>query len=86
LSPGGIREPRADCAVAAVDEIDLVLVPGLGFSRDGVRLGRGRGHYDRFLTGLRPGVPCVGVCFRCQLCDSLPSESHDVPVHGVISE
>jgi 5-formyltetrahydrofolate cyclo-ligase len=83
LAPGahGIREP----AGAAVDPgtIDLVIVPGLAFTVDGLRLGQGGGHYDRFLAGL--GVPTIGVCFAEQVLDALPGEPHDVRVGRVLA-
>lgn len=85
ISAGGIREPSGGRLVPP-EEVDLVLVPGLGFSRSGVRLGRGRGHYDFFLPSLRPGVPRVGVCFDLQLRDSLPTEPHDVRMDAVVTQ
>lgn len=59
------------------EALDLVVVPGVAFTRDGARLGRGRGYYDRYLA--LPGVRafCVGVCFAHQLVDALPVEPHD---------
>jgi 5-formyltetrahydrofolate cyclo-ligase len=61
----------------------LVLVPGLAFTQDGQRLGHGAGYYDRFLAGLTDNTTTAGVCFSCQLADSLPVEDHDIPVHRV---
>jgi 5-formyltetrahydrofolate cyclo-ligase len=61
-------------------------VPGLGFGRDGTRLGRGKGHYDRFLPGLSSTAFLCGVCFRCQVSDALPVESHDVPMDALLTE
>ena len=71
----GILSPRGE----AVDPetIDLVIVPGLAFTTAGARLGRGGGHYDRFLPTLRRGCSVVGVCFAEQLLDELPCEPHD---------
>lgn len=87
LSPGGIREPSiVSCPVVAPSGIDLIIVPGLGFGRDGSRLGRGRGHYDRFLAQLRPGTVLCGACFSCQVLDSMPVESHDVPMQLLLTE
>lgn len=86
-SPSGIREPAAErCPVVPASEIDLVLVPGLAFSRDGTRLGRGKGYYDRFLASLPGDTVLCGVCFGCQVIDSIPSEPHDVPVPVLVSE
>ncbi|GAB4014115.1 MAG: hypothetical protein Fur0010_11770 [Bdellovibrio sp.] len=62
----------------------LILVPGLGFSRDGERLGRGKGYYDRYLSqfnGLK-----IGICFEEMLLKKIPSESHDVKVDFVVSD
>lgn len=82
----GIREP--DPMVHPVIEesrVDLVLVPGLGFDPvSRARIGRGRGYYDRFLSGFRearhPAI--IGIAFACQLTP-LETEDHDVPVHRI---
>lgn len=74
----GIREP--DPALhpeVPLDEIDAVLCPGLAFTVDGARLGRGGGFYDRFLGLLPTPGPRVGVGFSCQLFDEVPTEPHD---------
>jgi len=85
LSPMGIREPDPQkCPVVA--NPGLVLVPGLGFGLDGSRLGRGGGHYDRFLAGLPAKPPRCGVCFSCQLSPTLPRERHDVMMDAVLTE
>jgi 5-formyltetrahydrofolate cyclo-ligase len=65
--------------------VDLVIVPGVAFTPDGHRLGQGGGWYDRFLAGVRPGTPTVGVCFDVQVVPSLPVEPHDVHVDRVVS-
>ena len=66
--------------------IDLVVVPGVAFTAAGHRLGQGGGWYDRFLTGLRPGVTRIGVCFAECLVDDLPTEAHDVTMDRVITD
>jgi 5-formyltetrahydrofolate cyclo-ligase len=78
LAPGfyGIPEPGKDCAVVAGITLDLILVPGIGFSPDGGRLGRGKGYYDQLLASI-PGITC-GVAFDCQITAEVPLESHDV--------
>jgi 5-formyltetrahydrofolate cyclo-ligase len=65
---------------------DVVIVPGLAFTRAGDRLGHGGGWYDRFLSAVRPDCVSVGVCFVDQLVDSLPVEAHDVAVDHVATE
>ena len=53
--------------------LDVVVVPGLAFTADGRRLGQGGGHFDRFLLRLRPDCLRIGVAFREQLVDDLPT-------------
>ena len=64
---------------------DLVLVPGLAFDTTGARLGRGKGFYDRWLAA-NPAVHSVGICFKCQILESLPFEAHDARVNAIVSE
>lgn len=78
----GVPEPQGQSV--PLDEIDLVMVPGLAFTLDGARLGQGGGHYDRYLAELGGRCPTVGVCFTEQIVDDLPEELHDVRVHTVI--
>ena len=75
----GIREPVAGMPVPT-EFIDLVIVPGLGFTNTGHRVGRGMGFYDRFLA--QPdflGLSC-GLAFSEQVIDDLPVLDHDVPL------
>ena len=65
---------------------DVVVVPGLAFAPGGQRLGQGGGWYDRFLIGVRGDCEIVGVCFREQLVDELPTEPHDVAVDRVVTD
>ena len=82
----GLLEPRADAPAVAPAEVDAWILPGVGFTRDGVRLGRGAGYYDRTLKLARPDAPKIGLCFDCCLVDELPSEPHDVAVDWVLTE
>ena len=68
------------------ENLDLVIVPGVAFDRQGRRLGRGMGYFDRFLGRVPASVPRVGLAFRFQLLKEIPSESHDQPVSVVITE
>lgn len=76
----GIQEPAEDAPVCPTGEIDLFLCPGMAFSIKGVRLGRGKGYYDRALAGATPEATKVGVCFSEQFMAELPSEPHDLPM------
>ena len=59
-----------------------LLVPGVGFTAEGLRLGQGGGFYDRLLPGHR-GLT-VGVGFACQRVVEIPAEAHDCQVGQVI--
>jgi 5-formyltetrahydrofolate cyclo-ligase len=85
LVPGefGIQEPAPYCPVIELKQLDLALVPGLGFTLSGCRLGRGKGYYDRLLAGLA-GFKC-GVAFDCQVIPELPLESHDVRLNCILT-
>lgn len=67
-------------------ELDLIIVPGVAFDREGQRLGRGGGYFDRFLEKLPPQVPRIGLAFRFQLLKKIPWESHDQPVTRLITD
>jgi 5-formyltetrahydrofolate cyclo-ligase len=79
--PWGIREPAA-----TLPEVmpDAYVVPGLGFTREGDRLGYGRGYFDRVLA-VRGEAIAVGFAFACQVLDRLPIESHDQRVDAIVT-
>ncbi len=93
LSEGdfGIHKPESDsCPLITLADVDMILVPGVGFDpKTGARLGRGKGHYDRFLSSLLKQSECkpevVGVAFSQQLCEINP-EQHDVPMDRVLTD
>lgn len=81
----GIREPVSGKPVP-VDFIDLVIVPGLGFSDRGHRIGRGMGFYDRFLAQPEfAGLSC-GLAFEEQLVPDLPVLDHDMPLNMLATD
>jgi 5-formyltetrahydrofolate cyclo-ligase len=84
LIPGrlGIREPAPG---QSPKQLDLIVVPGLAFSGQGNRLGRGAGFYDRFLATVPQTTFKVGVCFEFQRIPSIPHEPHDVTMDAVVS-
>ena len=67
-------------------EIDLVVVPGLGFDRNGFRLGRGGGFYDRFLSDADLHARLCGLAFQEQIVDEIPREEHDMKVGLVCTD
>lgn len=64
-------------------DIDLIIVPGVAFDRQGHRLGRGKGYYDRFLKSV-PQAFTIGICFPYQLLEKVPHESHDAIMNEII--
>ena len=77
-----IMEPVGE-PFAHYEQITLALVPGVAFDAAGHRLGRGRGYYDRFLTGC-PSIYKIGVCFPFQRVAEVPAEAHDVCMDEII--
>jgi len=78
-----ISEPSAQCPIADPNKLDLLLIPGVGFSLDGRRLGRGKGHYDRLLAEVR-GQKC-GVAFDWQVTVEVPAERHDILLNYIVT-
>ena len=78
MAPGqfGILEPAPTCPVVELNKLDLLLVPGIGFTLNGRRLGRGKGYYDRLLAEAS-GIKC-GVAFDWQVLIEIPIEAHDI--------
>lgn len=65
-------------------DYDLIVVPGVAFDRNGNRIGRGRGYYDRFLCK-HLNIKRIGICFDFQLVDEVPTEDNDIKMDEVIS-
>lgn len=84
--PYDILQPEPDSPTINVTIIDLAIVPGLAFTREGVRLGRGGGYFDRWLPSLPANVTTIGLAFDFQIADQLPEEKHDVRVSKVVTE
>ena len=85
LSTGafGISEPQVGQAVCPA-EIDVIVVPGVAFSAEGKRLGRGKGYYDRYMSRDGFRATKVGVCYAEQIADDIPTELHDITMDCVI--
>jgi 5-formyltetrahydrofolate cyclo-ligase len=91
LAPGrhGLTEPLATCPEVALDDVDVMLVPGLAFDAEGRRLGHGGGYYDdagrRLRAAARGGV-LVGLGFDFQVVARCPADARDVAVDLVVTE
>lgn len=88
LVPGarGVRAPPPGCEPVALGEMDVVVVPGVGFDLHGRRLGRGGGYYDATLALLPARTLRVALAFDLQVVAEVPGEPHDVAVHLLATE
>lgn len=84
--PYGFWQPLVSVPESAPSSLDLILVPGLAFDRCGVRLGYGKGFYDRFLSALPSAVPRVGVIAEALIAERLPCDPHDICMTHLITE
>lgn len=85
LGPYGVLEPSPGSVKRDLQEIQGLLIPGLVFNKNGNRLGKGKGFYDKTLSSYQ-GIK-VGVCFGFQVSgDPLPTEPHDVIMDYLITE
>jgi 5,10-methenyltetrahydrofolate synthetase len=83
----GIREPHPDrCMPAPLGEIDLVLAPGVAFTRRGERLGYGAGYYDQLIARFAPRPDIVVAAFDTQIVPDVPLSETDMPVDIVVTE
>lgn len=80
----GISEPTSQSPILPED-IDLAIIPGVAFTLEGYRLGRGKGFYDCYLSRSGFRAETIGVCFDHQLLDTLPVEPHDRRVKKVVT-
>ena len=82
----GIYQPKPGrVEEVPLEDIDLVVVPGIAFDNKNVRLGRGHGYYDRFLSSISRRTKAIGLAFDFQVVDHLPQDSHDIPVWKTIT-
>lgn len=87
LNRWGIPEPKAPHRKVYPMQLDMVLVPMLGFDLNGHRLGFGKGFYDRFLPLLHPGCLKIGLCLeQGKVEEGLPVEDHDIPLNFIVTE
>ena len=74
------------CPRVSPAEVDLFLVPGVAFTSDGKRLGRGGGFYDRLLAQASPQALKIGVCFASRVVPAIVTEAHDQRLDFVVTE
>ncbi len=77
---------RVEADFELLEKPDLIFVPGLAFSKDGHRLGRGAGFFDRLLSGRATRAFKIGICFSFQLVDAVPTERHDIEMDMIVTD
>lgn len=80
-----ILTPKVQFLRLTEEEPDLVIVPGVAFSRNGYRIGYGGGFYDRYLAD-KPNTTRIGIAFQVQVVNEVPIDIHDIPVEMLITE
>ena len=81
-----VWEPNPQCPHIDIAALDIILVPGLAFTRGGKRLGRGGGYYDRLLAHPQCRAGRIAVAFDVQIVDHITVEFHDQHIHQIITE
>ena len=86
-----ILEPKAELRDVAAkrlqpEDLDLVMVPGVAFDRQGGRTGHGKGYYDKLLEHARVDAPLIALAFECQMFPEIPCGSHDIYMDKVVTE
>jgi len=86
FTPGAykILEPKKSTPIVEPAAVDLFIIPGIVFDREGYRLGYGKGYYDRLLAGI--DVPKIGLAYTMQMVAEVPHTSYDVPMTMVVTE
>jgi len=82
----GIFEPKLRMEYAGrKPELDLIIMPGVAFDKNGNRIGMGKGYYDLFLAE-KKDIPRIALAYGVQILDQLPSKPYDVPVDMIVTE
>jgi len=81
----GVPEPIGSEIPADAQDVDVIILPMLGFDRTGGRIGYGAGYYDRFLSK-NPGLVKIGVAFGCQEIEAIPTDENDIRMDLIVTE
>ena len=81
----GILEPVGDKSNFNVDNLGLIVMPGLAFDKQGNRLGYGGGYYDRFLSNIKDKRNKIVLAYNLQIVDNIEAEEHDIKVDYIIT-
>jgi len=69
----------------AINDVDLIIVPAAAVGRDGLRMGWGRGYFDKTLGSMEKCPPVYAVVFDSEFLEEVPGEVHDQPVNGIVT-
>ncbi len=67
-------------------QVDLAIIPGVGFDKSGGRIGNGKGYYDRLLCRLNKKAMKIGACYESQLFEKIPMNDNDIPMDLLVTE
>jgi 5-formyltetrahydrofolate cyclo-ligase len=81
----GLKNPTTGVPMP-LEEIDLIITPGIAFAEDGNRLGRGAGYYDRFFNSKDLKAVRCAIAFGAQVVDTVPTDEHDQPIDLIVTE
>ena len=86
-----ILEPREELRDVAAkrfqpQDLDLIMVPGVAFDKNGGRTGHGKGYYDKLLQHARANCPLIALAFECQMFPEIPVQHHDIYMDKVVTE
>ena len=81
----GVPEPIGNEIPAKPQDVEVIILPMLGFDRAGGRIGYGAGYYDRFLEK-NPDLTKIGVAFGCQEMETLPVDENDIKMDLIVTE
>jgi 5-formyltetrahydrofolate cyclo-ligase len=80
-----ILEPKVEqCVEIVKDDIDLIIVPGVAYTKEGSRIGYGGGYFDRYLENYQKDI--LSLAFQCQMTTKLPFEQHDIHIPLIIND
>jgi 5-formyltetrahydrofolate cyclo-ligase len=82
----GLPEPVGEIlSPMAINDVDLIIVPAAQIDHSGMRMGWGKGYFDKTLGSMAKRPPVYAVVFDSEYVESVPSERHDQPVDGVVT-
>jgi 5-formyltetrahydrofolate cyclo-ligase len=82
----GLPEPTGEVlGPIAVNDVDFMIVPAAAVDRSGMRMGWGRGYFDKTIGSMEKCPPVYAVIYDSEILDSLPREVHDQPVNGIVT-